>query len=106
MINGVTELIMMKADVLNDFDEIKVCTKYKLNGKEIDYLPYDYSLENLEPVYDTLPGWKKELTGVKSMDDIPPELFQYVSYLEHHLEVPISIVSVGPDRTQTLLREN
>ncbi len=106
MINGVTELIMMKADVLNDFEHIKVCTHYNLSGEKIDKLPYDYSIDNLEPVYDVLPGWKKELTGVKSMDDIPAELFSYISYLEHHLEVPISIVSVGPDRTQTLLRDN
>ncbi len=105
MINGVTELIMMKADVLNDFKHIKVCTHYKLNGKVIDYLPYDYSDQNLEAVYDTLDGWQKELTHVRNMDEIPPELFSYIAYLEKHLEIPITIVSVGPDRTQTLLKE-
>lgn len=105
MINGVTELIMMKADVLNDFKHIKVCTHYKLNGKVIDYLPYDYSDQNLEAVYDTLDGWQKELTHVRNLDEIPPELFSYIAYLEKHLEIPITIVSVGPDRTQTLLKE-
>ena len=105
MINGVTELIMMKADVMNDFEHIKVCTHYLLNGKKITDLPYDYSIENLEPVYETLKGWQKELTGVTSMDEIPAELFSYITYLEKHLEVPINIVSIGPDRTETLFRE-
>ncbi|MCB0430432.1 MAG: adenylosuccinate synthase [Flavobacteriales bacterium] len=105
MLNGVTRLIMTKADVLSDFDTIRVCTKYKVNGTTTDRFPYDICDTEIEPVYDELPGWKTDLTGLTSPDDMPEALTQYVHYLENALNLPVSIVSVGPDRTQTLLRE-
>jgi adenylosuccinate synthase len=102
MINGVTELSMMKADVLSVFKTLKVCTHYMINGEKIDYLPYDIVDAEVVPVYETLPCWTEDLTGLKSYADSPKELKDYVDYLERHLEVPITVVSVGPDRTQTL----
>ena len=104
MINGVTQLIMMKADVLDGFDIIKVCTHYDLNGELIDYMPYDIVTTEVKPVYKELPGWKTDLTKLSSIEEIPSELNSYVEYLEQELNVPITIVSVGPDRKQTLLR--
>lgn len=102
MINGVTELSMMKADVLDAFDEIKVCTHYIIDGKKIDYLPFDICDIEIEPVYETLSGWNADITQLTSFDDAPKELRDYVSYLEKHLGIPIATVSVGPDRKQTL----
>jgi len=102
MINGATELSMMKSDVLEEFDTLKVCTHYIINGKKIDYLPFDVVDADIEPVYESIKGWKTDLTKLTSMDDAPQELKDYVAYLEKHLEVPITTVSVGPDRTQTL----
>lgn len=104
MINGVTQLIMMKADVLDGFDTIKVCTHYDLNGEQIDYMPYDIVTTEVKPIYKELPGWKTDLTKLSSIEEIPAELNSYVEYLEQELNVPITIVSVGPDRKQTLLR--
>jgi adenylosuccinate synthase len=106
MINGVTELIMMKADVLSEFDTIKICTHYIHKGKQIDYLPYDISPEFVTPVYKDLAGWKKDLTGLHSIEDMPPQLCDYVEFIEKATGIPIRIVSVGPDRKQTLIRNN
>ena len=106
MINGVTELIMMKADVLSEFETIAVCTHYIVDGKKIDFMPYDIVSKEVTPVYETLKGWKEDLTKLASMDNIPNELINYIDYLEKALNVPISIVSVGPDRTQTIHRGN
>ena len=103
MINGVTELIMMKADVLDDFDAISVCTKYKIGGVLTKDFPYELD-DSVEPIFESIPGWKKPLTGVTSESDFPEELNNYISYLESQLGVPISIVSVGPDRSQTIVR--
>ena len=103
MINGVTELIMMKADVLDDFDTISVCTKYKIGGVLTEDFPYELD-DTVEPMFESIPGWKKPLTGVTSESYFPKELSNYISYLETQLGVPISIVSVGPDRSQTILR--
>lgn len=105
MINGVTELMMMKADVLSHLDTIQVCTQYNYQGKKIDYLPFDHSPELLTPVYTPLKGWKKDLTGLNSLEQIPAELNDYIAFIEREVGVPISIVSVGPDRTQTLIRK-
>lgn len=105
MINGVTELMMMKADILSGFDTIQVCTAYNYQGKQIDYLPYDYSPELLSPVYTELKGWNQDLTGLHSPDQMPEALNQYIDFIEKATGVPISIVSVGPDRTQTLIRK-
>ena len=102
MINGVTELAMMKADVLDKFETIRVCTKYIVNGETIDYLPYDIDGVTIEPVWEDLPGWNTDLTQLTSYNDAPQALKDYVTYLERNLEVPVATVSVGPDRVQTL----
>ena len=106
MINGVTELIMMKADVLSEFDTVKVCTHYEIDGEKIDYMPYDIVSKEVKPIYTALKGWKKDLTKLASINDVPQELTAYIEYLEQELNVPITIVSVGPDRAQTIYREN
>ncbi len=106
MINGVTQLIMMKADVLDGFETIKVCTHYDVDGERIDYMPYDIVSTDVKPVYIDMKGWETDLTGLGSIDEIPAELNAYVEYLEQELNVPITIVSVGPDRKQTLMRES
>ncbi len=105
MINGVTELLMMKADVLSGEKTIKVCTAYNYQGKQIDHLPFDYSPELLTPVYTELPGWSEDLTGVKSPEELPASLHAYIEFIEKYIGVPVSVVSVGPDRTQTLMRK-
>ncbi|MCR9081252.1 MAG: adenylosuccinate synthase [Cyclobacteriaceae bacterium] len=105
MINGVTQLFMMKADVLNIFEEIQVCTHYQLkDGSVVDKLTFEISDVEATPIYKTLPGWNCGLDEVRSYDDFPAELKGYVSYLENELQVPIRLVSVGPDRMQTILR--
>jgi adenylosuccinate synthase len=96
---------MTKADVLSAFSEIKVGVGYMYRGKEIDYLPYDVNEEDLEPVYETLPGWNEDLTGLADEADFPPALQSYIDYLEKALETPITVVSVGPDRKQTIVRQ-
>ena len=101
-VNGVTKLMMMKADVLSNFPTIKVCNHYKYNGEIIEHLPYNIEGDKIEPIYKELPCWKEDLTGLTDMSDLPKELIDYVAYLEKELETPISIVSVGPDRTQTI----
>ncbi len=105
MINGVTELIMMKADVLNPFDTIKVCTHYEFNGKKTEQLPFDLCQVDAKPVYKEMKGWKMDLTVVNTEEKMPKELRDYIHYIETETGVPISIVSVGPDRTQTILRK-
>ncbi len=102
-INGVTQLNMMKADVLSGLDTIKVCTHYMLNDNKIDYLPFEDN-EKLTPVYTELKGWEKDLMHISSLDEAPQEVHDYITYLEKELETPISIVSVGPDRKQTFFR--
>lgn len=105
MINGVTQLFMMKADVLNIFEEIKVCTHYELpTGEKIDRLSFEITDTEVKPVYKTLKGWNCSLADVRSYDDFPVELKEYVSYLEDELKVPIKLVSVGPDRVQTIMK--
>ncbi|PCE64866.1 adenylosuccinate synthase [Sediminicola luteus] len=101
-INGVTQLMMMKADVLSGFERIKVCTEYKYNGQTINHLPYNIEPENVQPVYTELKGWSQDLTQLSDADELPAELKDYITYLEQELEVPIKIVSVGPDRKQTI----
>ncbi len=103
MVNGVTQLILMKSDVLDGFDTIKACVAYKVNGEEIDYFPYDIT-EGIEPVYAELPGWKTDMTSMTSEDEFPEEFNAYIAFLEEQLETPIKIVSVGPDRAQTIER--
>ena len=93
---------MMKGDVLSIFDEIKACTKYIIDGKEVNHFPFDINDSEITPVYENIPGWKKDLTKLESLDDAPDTFKAYVDYLEKQLNVPIRVVSVGPDRKQTL----
>jgi adenylosuccinate synthase len=102
MLNGATQLIMMKSDVLSGFGEIGVCTHYETAEGRTDVLPFD--LAEAKPIIQMVPGWKQDLTGMTSIDQLPVELHNYIDFLEKHLEVPIKVVSVGPDRTQTLYR--
>jgi adenylosuccinate synthase len=105
MINGVTQLLMMKADVLNIFPTIKICTKYKLkDGSETDTLPYELVNEKITPIYHEVKGWNTSLSGI-SDKSMPAELSQYIDFLEEALEVPITLISTGPDRTQTVYRQ-
>ncbi len=104
MINGVTQLLMMKADVLNSFPVIKVCTHYKLSdGSITEIIPYEIVNEKIIPIYHELPGWKTSINGT-SESDVPPNLLSYINFLEKSLNVPISLISIGPDRSQTILR--
>ena len=105
MIDGVTKLIMMKSDVLDDFETIKACVAYKVNGEVIDHFPFDIS-EGVEPVYVEMPGWKTPMSKMQSEDEFPEEFNNYLSFLEEELGVPVKIVSVGPDREQTIVRYN
>lgn len=104
-VNGVTELMMMKADVLSGFETLKVCTAYRYQGKEIQHLPYNIESENISPIYKTLKGWSKDLTKMTKAEELPPALNEYIAFLEEELQVPIKIVSVGPDRLQTIHRD-
>ncbi len=104
MINGVTELSMMKADILSIFDKIKICTHYEIEGEKVTEFPYDVNDLDVKPIYIEMNGWKKDLTALSQYIDAPIELKNYVEYLEKELNVPISLVSVGPDRKQTLLK--
>ena len=103
-INGVTELMMMKGDVLSGFDKIMVCTGYKYKGEIITHFPYNIEPENLEPIYIGFDGWSEDITNIKEFDSLPDELKEYIEFIEKELETPIKIVSVGPDRKQTILR--
>lgn len=103
MINGVTKLIMMKSDVLDGFDTVKACVAYKVDGKETTEFPFEIN-EGIEPVYVEMPGWNVDMTKMQSEDEFPEEFNAYISFLEEELEVPIKIVSVGPDREQTIVR--
>lgn len=106
MINGVTQLYMMKADVLNVFESLKICESYKReNGEIIDIMPYEIVDENFEPIYTTVKGWNCDLSDVSSFDEFPKELKDYVKFIEDKVGVPINLVSIGPDRTQTILKE-
>ena len=101
-INGVTQLIMMKADVLSGFETLKICTAYNHNGETIHHLPYNIEAENITPIYTEIDGWNEDLTAMDSSSQLPKPLLDYISFLESELEVPIKIVSVGPDRKQTI----
>jgi len=103
-INGITQLIMMKGDVLSGFKTLKVCTAYNYKGEEVKHLPYNIEPENISPVYTEIKGWAADLTGMTKTEQLPKEFNEYVEFLEKELEIPIKIVSVGPDRTQTIER--
>lgn len=106
MLSGVTQLFMMKADVLNIFDEIEVCTHYELpDGSRTEQLPYDMDAVEVKPIYKKLQGWSQSLKGITEYNELPEALLAYVSYLEAELGLPINIISTGPDRTQTIIRK-
>lgn len=103
MINGVTRLIMMKSDVLDGFETIKACTSYEIGGKETTEFPFDADAVEIKPIYTEMPGWKTDLTKVEKTEDFPQAFRQYIAFVEDYLGVPIYIVSVGPDRMQTIV---
>jgi adenylosuccinate synthase len=103
-VNGVTQLSMMKGDVLSGFKTLKVCTAYKYKGETITHLPFNIEEENVTPIYTDFKGWKEDLTKMRNVSEFPSELNEYIEFLEKELEIPITIVSVGPDRTQTINR--
>ena len=102
MIDGVTQLIMMKSDVLDTFETIKACVAYRIGGEETTRFPFDAT--GAEPIYAELPGWKTDMSHMKSEDEFPEEFNAYLTFLEEELGVPVKIVSVGPDREQTIMR--
>ena len=104
MINGVTKLIMMKSDVLDGFDTIKACVAYDIDGKVTDRFPYSIDSDLIKPVYKELPGWKTPMSAMTAEAQFPKEFNDYIAFLEKELATPIAIVSVGPDRTQTIER--
>jgi adenylosuccinate synthase len=103
-VNGVTQLMMMKADVLSGFKTLKVCTAYNYKGKEIKHLPYNIESKSVSPVYTDFKGWTEDLTSMDSAETLPESLINYIEFLEDELQIPIKIVSVGPDRKQTIFR--
>ena len=103
-INGVTQLMMMKGDVLSGFETLKVCTAYNYKGAVIHHLPYNIEEENVTPIYTEFKGWQADLTGMTTFDSLPLALKDYIEFIEREVEVPIKIVSVGPDRKQTITR--
>ena len=103
-INGVSELMMMKADVLSGFKTVKICTAYKYKGEKVSHLPYNIEAGNVTPIYKEMKGWEEDLTKMTKAEQLPETLNDYIDYLEAELEIPIKIVSVGPDRKQTILR--
>ncbi|MDR3193973.1 MAG: adenylosuccinate synthase, partial [Tannerella sp.] len=104
MINGVSRLIMMKSDVLDTFPTIKACVAYRIDGRETEAFPFEIAETNVAPVFVELPGWQTDMTKMQSEDEFPEEFNAFLSFLEEELGVPIHIVSVGPDRAQTILR--
>lgn len=103
-VNGVTELMMMKGDVLSGFKKLKICTEYNYKGDIITHFPFNIEAHNVTPIYKEMEGWEEDLTGMTTAGELPKALLTYISFLEKELEVPIKIVSVGPDRTQTIHR--
>ena len=103
MVDGVTQLIMMKSDVMNDFDTIKVATAYRVKGELVEHFPYEVN-DSVEPVYTEFKGWKCDICKVRHYDDFPVEFKQYVEFIEQQTGVPVKIISVGPDRDETIVR--
>lgn len=103
MLNGVTELVVTKADVLTGFDTIKICTHYHLNGEEIDYLPYEIN-EPIQAIYKDFKGWKEDISQIKSYNDLPKEFIDYLKYIELRVGVPVKVISVGPNRDETIFK--
>jgi adenylosuccinate synthase len=104
ILNGVTDLVMMKADVMNDFDQIQICSSYDLDGDSLSELTFETLSKPVRPVYNSLSGWKSELEGLCQFENLPSNLLKYIQYIEASVELPISIVSIGPGREQTITR--
>ncbi len=104
MMNGATSLIMMKSDVLDTFDTIKVCVGYELNGERIDYFPFEATDDNIRPIYREFKGWKTDITGCRTYEELPQELKAFFSFIETETGIPVGIVSVGPNRDETIVR--
>ena len=105
MLNGATELIMMKADVLDQFESIKICVGYEIDGEVVEYFPYELN-EGVRPIYVELPGWQTDLTKIKDQNEFPEEFNNYINFIEEEMGIPVSIASVGPNREQTIFLEN
>ncbi|AWG25692.1 adenylosuccinate synthase [Flavobacterium kingsejongi] len=103
-VNGVTQLYMMKGDVLSGFETLKVCTAYEYKGETIDHLPYNIEPENVKPLFVEKKGWKADLTAMTTYEELPSEFKEYIEFIEQELEVPIKVISVGPDRKQTIIK--
>ena len=103
-VNGVTQLYMMKGDVLSGFDTLQVCTGYHYKGQKIQHLPYNIEPENVTPILTEMKGWKADLTGMTTYEELPQELKTYIEFIEAAVEVPIKVISVGPDRKQTITK--
>jgi adenylosuccinate synthase len=101
MINGITDLIMTKGDVLSSFDTLKIATSYTYNNKKIDYLPFDISDTKTIPEYTDLPGWNKPVDNIQDISELPSELLNYINFIEKNVKISITILSLGPDRKQT-----
>jgi adenylosuccinate synthase len=101
MLNGVTQLIMTKADVLDSFETIKIATKYKVNGEITDHFPFDIETE-IEPIYQDFKGWNTDTTKMRNFDELPKEFKDYMKFIEREVGIPIKYVSVGPDREQII----
>lgn len=104
MLNGTSKLIMMKGDVLSSFKKINICTAYRYKNSEIDYIPYDINTSKIVPVYKEFDGWYQPISNISSFEKLPDELKKYIGFIETTVNTPVSIVSVGPDRTQTIIR--
>ena len=105
IINGVTELNMMKADVLSGFDTIEICTEYNIDGIKTDTLPFDLNLGNIKPIYKSFKGWTEDISKISKDEELPIELHNYVSFIEEFVGIPIKLISVGPDRSETIYRK-
>ena len=105
MINGVTQLIMMKSDVLDTFPAIRACVAYEIDGKRVDTFPFTVDDSRIQPIYVEMPGWLTDMTQFKDEEQFPKEFKDYIKFLEEQLGVPIRIVSIGPDRNQTIVRK-
>ena len=105
IINGVTELNMMKADVLSGFDTIEICTEYNIDGIKTSTLPFDLNLGNIKPIYKSFKGWTEDISKISKDEELPIELHNYVSFIEEFVGVPIKLISVGPDRSETIYRK-
>jgi adenylosuccinate synthase len=105
MLNGTTQLIMMKADVLDQFETIKICVGYEIDGETIEHFPFELN-DNVNPVYVELPGWQTDLTKIKHQNEFPEELNNYINFIEEEMGIPVTIASVGPNREQTIFLDS